>query len=307
MPAFSLTDAAFEGFRLTREQPRVVGAWVGWALLYGLISVLTALIMAPTIGSEFTALRATAVQGAMSTGSAEAVRQSRALAPFLMIMLPVVLVFWSVFICAVYRAILRPKAAGFGRFRLGGDELRMMGLIVILFLLAVSTLAAYRIADSFGAVVSVSGGVPGTVVGNLIRFGAFLAIVGFWIRLSLAGPITYETREIHVFRSWTLTRGHFWRLAAAYGLALALALVVLLLALIIFMAAGLMFAMASGISLDHVDRVFQPDMTSVVAYFTPAQIFNQVFSAVLLVAVFVVLLSPAAIIHSALSRQGAVA
>ena len=299
MPAFSLTDAAFEGFRLTREQPRVVGAW---ALLYGLMSLLTALVMVSTIGPQFGALRA-AAQGMMPTDPAEAVRQSRVLAPFLMLMLPLVLVFWSVLTCAVYRAILQPQAGGFGRLRIGGDEVRMMGLIVLLFLLMVSTLAAYRIADSSGAMLAVTGGVAGAVAGNVIRLAAFLAIVAFWVRLSLAGPITYATREIHVFRSWTLTRGHFWRLAAAYGLAILLSLVVMLLALIIFMAAGWMFAMASGIGLDHVDRVFQPNMTSVAAYFTPAQIFNQVFSAVLLVAVFVVLLSPAAIIHTALTRQ----
>jgi hypothetical protein len=47
MPAFSLTDAAFEGFRLTREKPRVVGAW---ALLYALMSVVTGVLMIFTIG-----------------------------------------------------------------------------------------------------------------------------------------------------------------------------------------------------------------------------------------------------------------
>jgi len=299
MPIFSLTDAAFEGFRLTRERPRVVAAW---ATLYALMSLVTAVVMVTTIGPESATLRATA-QGAIPSDPAEATRQSRILAPFLMIMLPLVLVFWSVLTSAVYRAILKPGEGGFGRIRFGADEIRMMGLIVILFLVLVSTLFALRMADGLGAILAASGGGVGAVLGNLVRLAGFLAITAFWIRLSLAGPITFVSREIHVFRSWTLTKGHFWRLTAAYGLAIGSALVVMLLALVIFAAAALGFAGASGVPLNHVERIFQPDMTSIAAYFTPAQIFNQVFSAILLVAVFVVLLSPAAIIHRALTRE----
>jgi hypothetical protein len=299
MPAFSLTDAAFEGFRLTRERPRVVAAW---AALYALMSVVTAVVMVTTIGPASATLGATA-QGMIPSDPAEAARQSRIVAPLLMIMLPLVLIFWSVLTSAIYRAILQPEKGGFGRIRFGADELRMMGLIVILFLLFVSTLAALRMADALGSVLAVSGGVAGAVLGNLMRLTAFLAIVALWIRLSLAGPITYVSREIHVFRSWTLTKGHFWRLAATYGLAIGSALVVMLLALVIFAAAALGFAAAAGIPLNHVEGIFQPNMTSIAAYFTPAQIFNQVFSAILLVAVFVVLLSPAAIIHRDLTAD----
>lgn len=297
MPAFSLTDAAFEGFRLTRERPRVVAAW---AALYAVMSLASAVLMVMTIGPESATLRATA-QGVIPTDPAEAARQSRIVAPFLLVMAPLVLVFWAVLSSAVYRAILQPEQTGFGRIRFGADEIRMMGLIVILFLLLVSTLAALRMADSVGATLAVTGGVVGAVLGNLLRLAALAAIMAFWTRLSLAGPITFVSREIHVFRSWNLTKGHFWRLAAVYGLAICLALVVMLLALVIFAAAALAFAASSGVPLNHVERMFQPDMTSIAAYFTPAQIFNQVFSAVLLVAVFVVLLSPAAIIHQALT------
>jgi len=294
MPAFSLTDAAFEGFRLTRERPRVVAAW---AALYAVMSLVSAVLMVSTIGPESATLRATA-QGVIPSDPAEAARQSRIVAPFLMIMLPLILVFWSVLTSAVYRAILQPEETGFGRLRFGADEIRMMGLIVILFLLSVPTLFVFRMSISLGAIVAAT---SGAAIGGLIPVAAFLAILAFWIRLSLAGPITYVNREIHVFRSWTLTKGHFWRLAAAYGLAIGLALVVMLLALVIFAAAALAFALSSGIPLGHVERIFQPDMSSIAAYFTPAQIFNQVFSAVLLVAVFVVLLSPAAIIHRKLT------
>ena len=299
MPAFSPTDAAFEGFRLTREQPRVVAAW---AALYALMSLITAVVMVTTIGPEFATLRATA-EGAIPSDPAEAARQSRVLAPFLLIMLPLVLVFWSVLTCAVYRAILQPEERGFGRIRFGAVEIRMMGLITILFMLTISTLFVFRVAFNFGAIVAATSGAVGGVLGNLIRLAALAAITAFWIRLSLAGPITYATRRIQVFPSWALTKGHFWRLAAAYGLAIVLALVVVVLAMVIFAAAALVFASSSGVGFNHVEQIFQPNMTSIAAYFTPAQIFNQLFSAILLVAIFVVLLSPAAIIHRALTDR----
>jgi hypothetical protein len=299
MSEFSLTDAAFEGFRLTRERPGVVGAW---ALVYGLLSLVITAVTITVLGPQAGELDA-AARGVMPSNTAEAVRQSRALAPMVLITVPIMLVFWSVFTCAVYRAILQPGEGGFGRLRLGGDEVRMMGLIVLLFVLTVCTISAYTVADRFGAIVAATAGAAGAVIGNLIRLAAFAAICAFWIRMSLAGPATFTGRRIRLFRSWVLTRGHFWRLAAAYGMAICLALVVVLLALVIFTGAALMFAAAAGVKMNHVEQIFQPDLTSFAAYFTPAQVFNQVFSSLLLVAVFIVLLSPAAIIHRDLSAE----
>jgi hypothetical protein len=301
MPAFSLTDAAFEGFRLTRERPRVVAAW---ALLYGLMGLITAVVMISTVGPQFSALQAVAQNGG-SSDPAETMRQFQKLGPFFAIILPFVLLFWSVLPCAVYRTVLRPELGGFGRLRFGAEEVRMIGLLVLLFMLMVGTIFLFSIGVAIGTLVAGAGGVMAGVVGNLISLAALVAAISVWIRLSLAGPITFMTGEIHVFRSWSLTRGLFWPLVAAYALAVSLAVVITLLAMVIFTALAGVYVTATGGTLSQIGHVFEVSNTSIAAYFTPAQILYQAFFAVLQVVVLAVLLSPAAVIYAALSRRPA--
>jgi hypothetical protein len=299
MPAFSLTDAAFEGFRLTRERPGVVGAW---ALLYGLMNLVTGVVMIATVGPQFATLRA-AARNASPTDAAEAMRQFRILAPFFISILPFVLVFWSVLTCAVYRAILRPEQGGFGRIRFGADELRMMGLTVVLWLLMFLTVFLSALFAGIGGMLAAATGPLAGLLGNLVSLAALGLTVWIWVRLSLAGPMTFLTGEIHVFRSWSLTHGHFWRLAGVYALAVSLAVVVTLLALVIFTATAGVFVTLAGHPLSDIAKVFETNATSLAAYFTPAQILYQGFWAVLQVVVYAVLLSPAAVIYASLTGR----
>jgi hypothetical protein len=292
-----MTDAAFEGFRLTRERPRVVAAW---ALLYILMSLITAVVMVSTIGPEFDTLRA-AAQGSGPTDPAEAMERFRKLAPFFMTILPFILVFWAMLTCAVYRAVLRPAETGFGLIRFGGDEIRMAGLTILLWLLMLATVFAASLFITIGAMLAAGGSLVAAVFGNLIGVATLGLAIWIWIRLSLAGPVTFVSREIHIFRSWELTRGHFRRLLGAYALAILLAIVVFLLALIIFTATAGVFVTAAGRPLNDIASVFAPNTASLASYFTPAQILYQVFWSVLQVVVYAVLLSPAAVIYAALS------
>ena len=297
MVAFSMTDAAFEGFRLTRERPRVVAAW---ALLYILMSVIAAVVMVSTIGPEFDTLRA-AAQGSGPTDPAEAMERFRKLAPFFMTILPFIVVFWSMLTCAVYRAVLRPAETGFGLIRFGADEIRMAGLTILLWLLMLATVFAASLFITIGAMLAANGGLVAAVSGNLIWAATVGVVMWIWIRLSLAGPVTFASREIHIFRSWELTRGVGWRVGLAYFLALLLAIVVFLLALIIFMATAGVFVTAVGRPLSDIASVFEPNTASLASYFTPAQILYRVFWSVLQVVLYAVLLSPAAVIYAALS------
>jgi hypothetical protein len=299
MPAFSITDAAFEGFRLTRERPGVVGAW---ALLYGLASLATGVVMILTIGPKFALLQAAARSGT-PPDTAAALQQVQALAPFFLAVLPLVLLFWSVLTCAVYRTILRPQERGFGRIRLGADEVRMMGLTVVLWLLMMPTLFFWIMFAGIGGILAGAGGPLAGLLQILVQLAAFGLIAWVWIHLSLAGPLTFVSGEIHIFRSWALTRGHFWRLAAAYALALVLAAVVELLAQVIFRATAAVYVTAVGRSIGDISKVFEPDVTSLAAFFTPAQILSETFGAVLQVVIYAVLISPAVVIHGALTGR----
>ena len=295
MPSFSITDAAFEGFRLTRERPGVVGAW---ALLYGLASVITGVVMILTVGPKFAVL-----QAAARSGTPPNIQQAQALAPFFLAVLPFVLLFWSVLTCAIYRTILRPQERGFGRIRLGADEVRLMGLTVILWLLLMPTLFFWGLFAGVGGILAGSAGPLASLLQFLVQLAAFGPIAWVWVHLSLAGPLTFVSGEIHVFRSWTLTRGHLWRMAAAYALALTLAVVVELLAQVIFKATAAVYVTAVGRPLADIPKVFEPDMTSLAAYFTPAQILSEAFWAVLQVVIYAVLISPAVVIHGALTGR----
>ncbi len=299
MPAFSIPDAAFEGFRLTRERPRVVGAW---AAMYGVMSLVTGVVMILTVGPQFATLRA-AASGASAAEQAEVMRQFRILAPFFAAIVPFVVLFWSVLTCAVYRVILRPEQSGFGRLRLGADELRMMVVTLALWLLVMVTASLSALFVSFGEIMASGAGPLAGFLGNLVSLAAFGVTVLVWVRLSLAGPVTFDTGRIQLFHSWGLTRGHFWRIGAAYALAVALAIVVFLLALVIFTATAGVFVTAAGHPLADIATVFQPNPASLAAYFTPAQILYQAFWALLQVVVYAVLLSPAAVIYAALTHR----
>jgi hypothetical protein len=297
MPAFSLTDAAFEGFRLTRERPRVVAAW---AALYMAMGIITPVVMIATVGPQFETLQATVRGGDL----AESARLYQKLAPFYAVILPFVLAFWSVMTCAVYRAVLRPDEKGVGRFRLGADELRMAGLIVLLCALLCLNIFVATLFVSFGTIVVAAGsGALAVLLTSLISLAGLVASIWVWVRLALAGPMTFMTGEIHIFRSWGLTKGHFWPLVGALALATALAIVVLLLAMVIFTAIiGVVVTLGGG-SLADAGRILQPKITSVASLFTPTQIVSQIFFAVLQVVVYAVLISPAAVIYAALSGK----
>lgn len=135
---------------------------------------------------------------------------------------------YNVLLTAAQRAVLRPEEGGFAYLRLGADELRQIGLSIIIGILFV---AAYMIAlFLLGIVAAVVGlgagmGAPGdasvagagfgllTILGLLVIFGLMMFL---WVRVSLAFPLTLLRRRIVLGEAWRLSRGHFWTLLGAY-------------------------------------------------------------------------------------------
>ena len=140
----------------------------------------------------------------------------------------------SVIYGAVNRAVLLPSESAFGYLRLGGDELRIIGLSIILTLLFIGVVLG------LGTAVAIIAGVLATIAGDVgafIAFPLFILMYGviIWlaVRFSLAVPITVAERRIAVFDSWRLTRGHFWSLLGMTLLSAVMAMVVyVLLALV---------------------------------------------------------------------------
>lgn len=214
MASFSATDAAFEGFRLTREQPKTLLIWAAFNLV---ISVVSLVLLIGLGGSSLQAMMEMEQAGA-EADPAQAMEMLRSLGVVYAMILPVALLTQSMLGAAVYRAILRPADGGVGYLKLGGDELRLMALSLIYFVLMI--IGVVVVTFVAGLVVGLLGAVIGAGGAALLGVGVGLFVGGLMIfvvvRLSLAGVITFAQRRIAVFDSWRLTRGQFWNLVGAY-------------------------------------------------------------------------------------------
>ena len=273
MKTFSPTDAALEGFRLTREKPRVL---LAWSVANFIISVIMALALIAMFGPMLAELEAV---NASSDDPRQALAMFEKLAPLYALVLPAGLIVIAVWSGAVYRAVLRPADNRFWYLRLGGDELRLTLLMLIYVVLAIGfTFVLTLVAGLLSAGALAIGGPVGALISaiiGLIGIGVFIWVA---VRLSLSGPATFAERHIRVFESWILTRGVFWPLLGAYVLSLALVIVVMLLALVIYAAIA---AITLGGDLSQIGKVFQPDTSSLATYFTPAMLIYLVFGAFL--------------------------
>lgn len=238
---FSATNAAFEGFRLAGRHPFLM---LFWAVAYTvgivvLVATMLLIIMPP------------AAWQALLAGNAEALKQPHFNPIMFAVAFPLffaaVLLLTAMTNTAIFRAILRPKARGFGYLAIGGDEGRqillalLIMLVSILCVIGLIVLAPTILAltpESYRALAGVLGGI--TLV--------FLLI---WVatRLSLAAVQTFVERRVTLFGSWKLTRGRFWPLLGMWLLAIVLAIVVSLVA----SALSYVPMLVTGASFPHFD------------------------------------------------------
>jgi hypothetical protein len=225
------------------------------------------------------------------------------LGPFYLYAVVFGLIFYPIVFGMMNRAVLRADEVGLAYIRLGADEVRQLGLIL---LLAVIGTVAYLLVIIAIAIVAVGvsamfGMRPGAQpeIGASLGLGlvvavAVLAIVGawvyVWVRLSLASPLTFATRRINVFGSWAMTRGLFWPIFGAYAVAVILALIVSLLTLVISLA-------ISGLAGGGLSALMHPDTSSMGAWLTPARVVNLVIQSISTALVLPILLTPAPAVY----------
>jgi hypothetical protein len=201
MNGFSASEAALEGFRLTRERPGTIAVW---SVVYALTILVLGAVMLLSLGLPFIDY---IKKGGLASGDAEGLADmlSHSWPAFLLVMVLVV-TFLSVLTGGIYRLVLRPGEAGVAHLRLGADEFRLTAVNLALFAIGVFSLVA---ADLVVTAVSMSGGPAAGVLAGILA-----AIPAIWIgvRLSLATPITFAERRIAIGASWNFTRGRFWPL-----------------------------------------------------------------------------------------------
>jgi hypothetical protein len=306
MASFSASDVALTGFRIARERPKIVAIWAAIQFVIGLGFGLVTVRVA---GPAFTAFTASRTAGRRDP--AQALAMFHQMAPFYLLAILFALIFYPILFATMDRAVLQPDDEGTAYIRLGADELRQLGLILILavigfvayvvVLLAVIIVVAI-LSAMFGVHPGAQPGLGASLGFGLVIAAAVMIILGawlyVWIRLSLASPLTFATRRINVFGSWALTRGQFWPMFGAYIVAFVLALIVSLLTLVISLAVA---AAAGGVG--GLAGLMHPDMSSIAAWLTPARMINLVIQSISTALVIPILLTPAPAIYRSLSGQ----
>lgn len=264
MSDFSATDVAFTGIRFVRERPRAVAVWAGVQIL---ISLVFGLFFVGLLGPYMAQMQGLNHPG-QSPDPAQILPILAHVLPLYALLLMFSLLFYGVLYATMARAVLRPEEERLGYVRFGMDEARQ---ILLVLLWTVITAAFYAVL----LVVAIAAGLllaPApralhplfVVMGCVLVAGGALYVL---VRLSLASPLTFDTRKVDLFGSWALTRGRFWKMLGTYALVVGLALVIGVLVMIITVAVA---AVLGG--LGALASIFRPDMTSMGAYFMPARL-----------------------------------
>ncbi len=235
MAGFSVSDAALEGIRLTREKPRIV---LLWGLYYIAFIVVMGVIAYLTLGPHMSDLLTRMSSPPKDPAAAE--RLIATVLPFLDIAGPVSLVFQAMFTAAIYRRVLRPDDGRAG-LRLGMDELRQLAVIALFGLVLMGLLSILTMVDFITA------GLPdnqlSVLFSALLRVAGLCAAVVLLVRLSLVGAASFAQHRLAILQGWRLSQGQVWRLLGAYLLATVLAVVVWFLMQFLL---GLLFVVLHG-------------------------------------------------------------
>jgi hypothetical protein len=299
---FSASDAAFTGFRVVAERPWAVAIWAALQLV---VSLAVNLFAAYSAGPAFTKLARLGLQPPGQDPTLVLGLFLQAL-PTYLALLVAGLVLNAVLYGAMNRAVLRPQESRFGYLRLASDELRQLGLFGVFLGLGI---IAYAIAIVFLVVVMVivaiaTGGSDsaGVALGLAITLPAMLCgFIYLAVRLSLASPLTFDTRRIDPMAAWRLTRGRFWPLLGTYFIAFALSIVVVVLTFAI--AAAAVAVVGGGVG--ALGAALQPDSGTVAEVLNPARLAYLAVSAIGQALIWPVTMTPPASIYRALTGGSA--
>lgn len=242
--AFSGSDAAFEGFRLVRRNPM---ALVAWTLLYAVVSLVSLFAMSNAIGPLTTwGERMEALEGTSPTPE-EVLAAFQGLGEVMLglsWLIPLQLAISAMLMAAVARAVLNPRAGGFGYLRLGMDELRVFVVTLVLGILVVC--AWMGVALLVGVLAGIAGATGANWMWLFVVLGGLAgvaAVIWISVRLSLAVPITVAENRMAFFDSFAVTRGRFWPLLGMIIIAAVMVMVISLLSWVVTLplnlAAGL--------------------------------------------------------------------
>ncbi|RZJ00648.1 MAG: hypothetical protein EON90_06415 [Brevundimonas sp.] len=302
MAHFSATDAALEGFRLARRNPKAVVVWALLALVFNfaIISVMIAIA-----GPALTELNELNRAGPAAANSARTLELAGPVMAGYLAMIPLAFIYLAVFSGAIFRGLVQPQDRAPGFLKLGGDELRLLATSIVV--CVISMVAIFLISLILTILVGViataasGGGEPNLAVmipGILLLYVAIIfAALAIYVKFSFAGPMTFVRKKILIFQSWGATNGRFWPLFGCYLLAIVLGVIVTLLGAVIGLAA--MMALGGSIT-----ALTSPNMSSLAAYFTPGMIAYLIVNSIVSGLTFAIYQAPAMTAYQAIHGAG---
>ena len=225
MSVFSPSDAAFEGFRLTREKPLAVLAWAA-------IFAVTIIVAAVLIVMGFSPRLEGAADNLNPEDPAAVMTMLAKLAPVLFALMTVWVLLSGVISAAIYRRVLEPADDRAFYLRLGKDEWRQVGaLFLCLFAAMIFSIGLNLLLILPMRLGEAVGGERLTVF--LAEVVVLALQIWFGLRLSLLPAMTFAIKKIDVIAAWRLTRGRLWRLLGMFLLSVVFAIMVYLLITIV--------------------------------------------------------------------------
>ena len=302
MSEFSITEAAFSGFRMAARKPTTILVWAIAYLVFSVaIGFMTVSMAGPAL-TEMQALQAQARADPSSANPAATLALLGQVVPLYLAMIPLGLFFGAVTLGAVTRSVLRPSEGGFGYLRFSADELRLIVVMIVVGLVIGGIYIGGVIVMAIAAAVAGGVGGRGAALPVVIAVACPVFLLVFYVgsRLSMAPSLTLDRKAINIFGSFGLTKGRGGRVFLSCLLALILN--VLVIAVGFAIVAGAALAMGGGAG--AVMSMIRPDMSSMAVYFSPVRIIYYVVMSLVGSLGLAVLLSPPAFIYQALVRDG---
>lgn len=177
-----------------------------------------------------------------------------------------------------------------GRIRMGGDELRLFVLSLIVFLPLLIVLAAVAIASAITSIGRLAGAWEDGVMFTAMGLGVVVAFA-LTSRLSLAGPMTVRDGRMRFMASWRLTRQRPWKIFGVF-------LVTVLMGAVVAGGGGYLLTLAiQALKLD-IAMMYDPSLAiALKAVVKPAVLAHVLLQGLLMGLAVVIQIAPAAYIH----------
>ena len=241
------SDFAFEGFRLIKKKPGLLGAWILAIILMMIVIIaLIGLTMWPVLNQIST------LKSGVKDNPEVVTHLLTMIWPIIALSLPLGLLISAIMRCAVYRALSQDKPKSWAYIEFGGDEVRQMivlflygltvfGLILLLMLVcglcigASVAVGAYLIEPVRNLVIA--------LVSIITVCAGLFFLFAYMVRMTLCGVQTYVEKTINLFGSLKLTKNNGWNLFVGYIIITVIAIIISL-----FTAVFRLFGFSYGIN-----------------------------------------------------------